>query len=290
VSPPRLGQAGCGTLETEHRPLLGASREDLARLRSLGAAGEMPSPLQLRKQLPLAGGAETKTSTVLECDGGAIRARRAVASVYNLVKQSVRFEQVYALARDERGVTVYGSEGPSTVGEVFVTAGAETARFAAVDEIEIPEKRACHVRLTFSVLDSHRLPCVLDRTGMFGETVYGSPTPDGAGFAIGISGEDGCVPADDLVVVGNPTEVARIVRRTEAYAKRAFPGVLGSVIDTRLCLTTPLTSGDDDFRAWRRDGVTYVAGHNLFKFAPIIGELLASSVGGGKIPEVFASR
>jgi sarcosine oxidase len=268
--------------------MLGASGEDLDRLRLLGAAVEMLSPAQLRERLPLSEGVETVTPAVLDCEGGAIRASRAVASLYDLVKPSVRTEQVYGLARDERGVTVFSSRGTSVVGEAFVTAGAETARLARIDGIEIPERRACHARLTFSVLEPHRLPCLLDRTGMFGETVYGSPTPDGIGYAIGISSEDGCVQADELVA-SDPTELGMIARRTEAYAKRAFPGALGSVIDTRLCLATPLTSGDDDFGAWRRDGVTYVAGHNLFKFAPTIGELLAASVMGGELPEIFAS-
>jgi len=268
--------------------MLGASGEDLVRLRSLGVAVEMLSPTQMRARLPLAEGAETVTPAVLDREGGAIRARRAVASLYDLVKPSVRTEQIYGLARDKRGVAIFSSQGTSIVGEVFVTAGAETARLARVDGIEIPEKRGCHPRLTFSVLEQYRLPCLLDRSGMFGETVYGSPTPDGAGYAIGISGEDGCVPADELVA-SDPTELAIIARRTEDYAKRAFPGVLGSVIGTRLCLATPLTSGDDDFRAWRREGVTYVAGHNLFKFAPIIGELLAASAMGGELHEIFVS-
>jgi sarcosine oxidase len=266
--------------------MLGASGAEANLLSSLGAPVAMLSAQELRAKLPLHDGAEQEVSAAYDRGGGAIRVRQAVASLYESVRENVKREQVYGLARREGNVEVYSSRGVSTVREVFVTAGAETAALARADRVEIPEQRACHLRVTFAVSRPDALPCLLDRTGIFGETVYGSPTPDGDGYAIGISGDDGSVAADQLVAA-DAGQLTAIARRTEQYAKRAFPGALGAAIETRLCLATPLASGDDDFRAWRRDGVTYLAGHNLFKFAPIIGELLAGSADRAPLPEIF---
>jgi hypothetical protein len=43
----------------------------------------------------------------------------------------------------------------------------------------------------------------------------------------------------------------------------------------RLCKTSILPWGADAFAVWRTGGVRVLAGANLFKFAPLLGELLA---------------
>lgn len=81
------------------------------------------------------------------------------------------------------------------------------------------------------------------------------------------------------------TSLHEIGSRIEAYVERLLPTALGPVTGARLCLATPLQSGDDDFYAWRRDRITYFAGHNLFKFAPLLGALLTESIEGKDLPQ-----
>jgi sarcosine oxidase len=53
------------------------------------------------------------------------------------------------------------------------------------------------------------------------------------------------------------------------------------------CWVTRLPWSSDGVAAWSSDGVTAVAGNNLFKHAPALGELLADAVCGGEIPEIL---
>ena len=64
-----------------------------------------------------------------------------------------------------------------------------------------------------------------------------------------------------------------------AYARAAFPG-LGPPLDEVVRLLTVLPGDDEDaYVVERRDGLTVVAGHNLFKLAPLLGEKVAAHCG-----------
>jgi sarcosine oxidase len=259
-----------------------------ARLSDIGVDVEILKGDELRERLPIA--QAHQLTGVLERDAGAIRVRDAVHALVDAVSGSLVPVEVYGLASSDTQATIYAADGVLHVGEVFVTAGAGTAAFAAAAGIQIPEVRSCHLRVTFArspAVATLTLPCLLDRSGRFGETVYGSPTPDASGYAIGISGADGSVDVDG-VAAADPSRLAEILHRTQAYAERAFGNVLDGTIATRVCLATPLNTSDDDFRVWRERRLTFLAGHNLFKFAPLIGQLLADSALGGDIPRELA--
>jgi hypothetical protein len=67
-------------------------------------------------------------------------------------------------------------------------------------------------------------------------------------------------------------------RRLVAYVRAAFPGLSPEPVDGVLRLVTPLRGPDEDaFGLWQRDGVLAFAGHNLFKHAPSLGEMLAAA-------------
>lgn len=87
---------------------------------------------------------------------------------------------------------------------------------------------------------------------------------------------------------GEAAQLAEIARRTEAYAKRAFPVALGPAIEGRVCLATHWPPG----RTTSGLGVleqSHIWGHNLFKFAPVLGELLAGLAGDSDIPDIFGA-
>ena len=254
-----------------------------ARLERLGALVETVSWDAASNQMPLGLAGGEVPHAVFETGGGAIRARSAINSLHQVVAGSVINADVQGIARHGSGVTIFASDGIYEVDEVFVTAGTSTAPLAWTEGIEIPEQRAWSLRLTFESRASSPLPCLLDRSGSFGEVAYGSPTPDGRGYAIGLSGSDGSIAAPNTEAP-DPKRLTEIRSRTETYAQRLMPNALGPLTGARQCLATPLRSGDDDFHTWRSGRVTYFAGHNLFKFAPLIGALLADSIGGRDLP------
>ena len=52
----------------------------------------------------------------------------------------------------------------------------------------------------------------------------------------------------------------------------------------RICPTTKLEQGKDAFAVWCERGLTAIAGNNLYKFAPILGEQLAEASLSGNLP------
>ena len=276
----RLGERLLG----DEGVLILTAEDEAPRLEQLGVSVEDLSWKAASERMPIGRASDGGSRAVFERHGGAIRARHAIEALHRTVSHSMVDAEVHGIEQNGTGSTVFASNGIYEVDEVFVTAGAGTARLAKAGGVAIPERRACQPRLTFESRIAGGLPCLLDKSNEFGEAAYGSPTPDGQGYAIGISSEDGAVKTSNSEAP-DATSLHEIGSRIEAYAKRLLPTALGPVTGVRLCLATPLQSGDDDFYAWRRDRITYFAGHNLFKFAPLIGALLADSIEENDLPQ-----
>jgi hypothetical protein len=68
--------------------------------------------------------------------------------------------------------------------------------------------------------------------------------------------------------------------RLHAYVRAAFPG-LGRPLDEVTRLLTVLPGDDEDAYVLERERerrLTVVAGHNLFKLAPLLGEHVADAI------------
>jgi sarcosine oxidase len=129
--------------------------------------------------------------------------------------------------------------------------------------LDIPLEIEVHTRASFRVREpGASLACLQDRSNAHGETVYASPMPDGLEYAIGLGGE-------------HEPPIEEALARLRAYAERAMPGLDPEPASARLCRTSILPSGADAFAVWRTGSVAVLAGANLFKFAPLLGELLA---------------
>jgi sarcosine oxidase len=154
---------------------------------------------------------------------------------------------------------------------VLLCAGAEIAELARPLGVELPLEVRDHTRATFRVRERHeRLACWMDRTNAYGATVYSGPIPALDGFAVGLATDD-----DDP---------AGSVARVRDYVERALPGLDPEPIDT---ITRPLTIlpwHADAFGLWEAGAVLVFAGHNLFKFAPVVGTLLADACLSGEVP------
>ena len=107
-----------------------------------------------------------------------------------------------------------------------------------------------------------RLACLQDRSGAHGEVVYAAPMPDGLEYAIGLGGDEE-PPVEEAL--------ARLAR----YVERGMPGLEPAPVSVRLCQTSILPWGPDAFAVWDTGRVAVLAGANLFKFGPLLGELLA---------------
>jgi sarcosine oxidase len=211
---------------------------------------------------------------LFDVGAGAIRAASAVGALASRLHGRISLEEVLAIQPDGEGAALLTPEGIRRCDRVLVCAGVRTPELARPLGLDIPVETSLHVRLTFSVRETHRgarLACWLDRTGAYGASVYSGPAPGGAGFVVGLA------TADQL------REDPRF-ERLRGYVARGLPGLDSEPVAYRPCWLTVLPWHADAFAAWQTGPVTVFAGHNLFKFAPVLGRLLAEAVRSGRIP------
>jgi glycine/D-amino acid oxidase-like deaminating enzyme len=202
--------------------------------------------------------------------GGAIRVRETVAALVTRLGDGLVREEVLSVDREGGVETASGSR---RFERVLVCAGARTPELAAPLGISLPLEIRDHTRATFRPLEEQsRLACWMDRTDVYSATVYSGPVAALGGFAVGLATED--------------SDPAGSVARVRAYVERALPGLDPEPIDT---ITRPLTIlpwHPDAFALWEADAALFFAGHNLFKFAPLLGDLLAEARRGTVPPEL----
>ncbi|MDA2811410.1 FAD-binding oxidoreductase [Nocardiopsis sp. RSe5-2] len=218
---------------------------------------------------------------------GAIRTRTAIEALCDWVGDRIIAQDVHGVTvpPDGEGVELHTEDAIYRARHVVVCAGAQTPALAAGAGIGIPLEQALHTRPHYRVrrefADTPR-PCWVDRGGEFGETVYGSAIGGTDTFVVGLIGQGVDVPMDGGLPVG--TEMEEHVRRLTAYVAKALPGLEPEPVGVRVCVMTKLPGGSDAFGVWTAPGVTAVTGHNLFKLAPLLGEVLADSAQGGELP------
>jgi sarcosine oxidase len=165
----------------------------------------------------------------------------------------------------------------------LVCAGRGTAALARGAGVSIPVQHSATMRVTFAVRGEPpaRIATLQDGSGTFGEGgVYGSAYPGNQHFAVGLSvhvggGEDGSLT--------DPARLARIAEETSTYVARALPGLDPTPVEYVHCWVTELAWGSDAVAVWETPGASFLAGHNLFKHAPVLGRALARSVVDGRM-------
>ena len=65
----------------------------------------------------------------------------------------------------------------------------------------------------------------------------------------------------------------------------ALPGLRPEPTGFRHCWTTTLPWSEDGVAVWRVENIHFLAGHNLFKLAPVLGRILAAAATEGKLDE-----
>lgn len=208
--------------------------------------------------------------------GGAIRTTAAIAALASGLRGSIVADEVLQLRPVADGrAEVRAGGGTVRHDHVVVCAGRGTPALARGVGLDLPVRQATHVRLTFVPHDgpADQAACLQDGSGDFGETgIYAAPTPGGHGYAVGLSDVAGV--RDDGTIV-DADALRTLAARAAGYVERALPGLDPRPVDVRHCWVTELPWGSDGLAAWTMPGLTFVAGHNLFKLAPWLGRLLA---------------
>jgi glycine/D-amino acid oxidase-like deaminating enzyme len=195
--------------------------------------------------------------------GGAIDVHAAVDGLANALGERLVRTRVFELREQANEVALHTSEGIWMADRVIVCAGAQVQPLAGRLGLDIPLEIEVHTRASFRVREPGRsLACLQDRSNVHGETVYAASMPDGREYAIGLGTE-------------HEPPVEEALARLRAYVERAMPGLEPEPASVRLCETSILPWGADAFAVWRGGSIAVLAGANLFKFAPLLGELLA---------------
>jgi len=195
--------------------------------------------------------------------GGSINVRAVIDGLAAALGDRLVAARVFEVRERGEGVELHASEGIWSAQRAILCPGAQLHELTAGLDLDIPLKIELHTRASFPVREPGApLACLQDRSGVHGETVYAAPMPDGREYAIGLGGELE-PPVDEAL--------ARLTR----YVERGMPGLDPEPASARLCQTSILPWGADAFAVWRAGSIDVLAGANLFKFGPLLGEQLA---------------
>lgn len=219
--------------------------------------------------LPIARGWEGEPAFI-DIEGGALWTERLVSFLVRKLVGRIVPRRVLALtAPRSQGVEVFTSDGPVTHRAAVVAAGVETPHLMSGLGVTIPVMQTLHLRGTFSPTASIPRACLQDGSSAYGAGTYAAPTADYKAYTVGLSGPDG--ELTDVTEGG----LARVRTLTQCYVEAALPGLDPVAIGWTVCPVTRVPWGSDGAACWTHNNVAAVAGHNLWKWAPILGELLA---------------
>jgi sarcosine oxidase len=260
----------------------------LAALRAGGVRVRLLEPAELGERLPLLAAVRpAEGAGLLDEDGGVIRTTAAVGALAGGLGGALVADEVLSLRPTERGTVEVRAAGRTAEHDrVVVCAGRDTARLAAGVGLSLPVRSSAHVRLAFPVRGPApaRLACLQDGSGAFGApSAYADPLPGNRHYAVGV----GDVTAREDGSLLDASALAAMAERVRAYAARALPGVAPEPVATRHCWVTELPWSHDAVAAWEVGGLAFLAGNNLFKHAPALGEALAAAALGDGLPAIL---
>ncbi len=222
---------------------------------------------------------------------GATRARRTIELLRAEVAGQIVQATVHELRPTASGVEVDTSDGRWSCDAVLVAAGIDAPRLAAQVGLHLPTVLERHARFTFAVGNPRpeRLACWIDRSGAYGEGLssYGQPVGTTGRYAVGVSDGDQDYPAT-MTAEEVGTRARELTRR---YVEAVLPGLDPEPVAELQCTSNRSGFEDGDgFGALRSGAVTVVYGNNLFKFAPLLGDLLAYAMLQPELPAALSTQ
>jgi sarcosine oxidase len=246
-----------------------------------GIDARLIGPEEIAERMPLL--VPRERQALFDADGGAIRAAGAVAALSGALGEGFVGEEALALLPRPGGTVDLFTGGRRTEhGHVVVCAGTSTAALARSLGIAIPLRLTLHGRVAFAVRGEPpaQIAGLSDTTEDFGEPdMYGVASPDRSRFSVGVAETLG---REDLSLLA-PAGIGAADDRAAAFAAAALPGVDPMPVGYRHCFVTELAWGEDGIGVWEAGPIHLLAGNNLFKHAPALGEALADAALGGEL-------
>ena len=177
---------------------------------------------------------------------------------------------VFALDDAPTGATVHASTGAARFDAVLIAAGAGTSPLAAQVGIYTPTTLSHHVRFSFPLGPGPERPCWIDKPA--GEPgTYQHQTGPGR-WSVGGHVD----PAATVWELGGDAAAASSQEAALAYARERLT-VEPRIVESLYCTHTPDLG--DGIHLRRGAGVVHaVYGENLFKFAPVLQDMLAGAL------------
>jgi sarcosine oxidase len=225
--------------------------------------------------------------TVLDEQAGFLRPERSVAAAAAraeaLGARLTVETEVKSVEASRGGVVIETSRGRFAAERALVAAGAWTTKL--LPQLGLPLKVERQVMAWLAVDDPaaftpQRFPIFI-RELAGGRFRYGFPTADGRSIKVGVHHEGTDADPDSIDREVGDADLLPI----REFARDNLRGVTGQVVDARVCMYT--NTSDERFLALSPTdlpGVTVLSacsGHG-FKFAPVLGELLADLILDGR--------
>jgi sarcosine oxidase len=276
-------------------PHADAMEEVASTLDSLGVPYERLDHDELRRRYPQYTFPEGSIGIYQE-DYGILAASRCVAALAARARakgaELYDEEPVVEIAPYGDGVTVRTTRGTHLAERVILTAGSWLGPLLAPLGIDLPLTVLQEQLAFFRVLDPaaytpDRLPLLMHRFP--GTTSLGSVFP--------IYGHEGVKVMLDRIGLrvdpGNPDRTIDPARleRLRAYAAELMPGITGEILETTSCRYTMTPDEDfiiDHHPEHRQIVIASPCSSHGFKFAPVIGQLLADLAVNEKTPYPMA--
>jgi sarcosine oxidase len=237
---------------------------------------------ELAQALPLL--APWDGPAMLDEDGGVIRARAIIEALVGVLGPAIVADEVLSVRITGRGTVEIRTGGATAEHDrAVLCAGRGTVALARGAGIPLPVRQAVHARFTYRVRRDapSRLACLLAGDGTFGDFAYADPMPGNAAYAVGLG--DVLIHEDGSLI--EPAALAEATGRTNAYVRRALPGLDPDPVEVRHCWVTELPWHPDGIAVWEAGGLLILAGGNMFKHAPLLGRRLARAALGQGLSE-----
>lgn len=85
----------------------------------------------------------------------------------------------------------------------------------------------------------------------------------------------------------DPDALDSLSQRAAECVEKALPRLEAEPVEHLHCWVTALPWSDDGVGVWEHEGIHFLAGHNLFKLAPVLGRELAAAVTGEGLAEAL---
>jgi sarcosine oxidase len=245
-----------------------------AAMEAAGARFEVVEGTSERLRVP----AVTPPATaLLDPSGGVIAVDAVRAYLAAQAGHAVVPEPVYAVEDAATRAVVWSPSGRAAFDVVLIAAGAGTLPIAEQVGIYVPSALAHHVRFTFPIDDTRDWQCWVDKPAD-GMSTYQHQSGPGM-WSVGGSVDPALVTWEvgrDAAAEASRDAVTRFVRERLVVEPR--------IVDSLYCTTVPNLG--DGFTVHRSGSVLAISGQNLFKLAPLLGDVLAGACMDGSTPTV----